>query len=355
MPSDDGGARGFGDLATTLPDALRGRAEEFRSRLALASEEVRDWRIHHEEAVADPASVLGAELGRFAEGRIDPARLAGLVGVEESPDPVLHHLVALAEDRFGRLLRRGSDAFFVGVPPGGDLRDAVRDALADLGTAFGFARAVRKARTRRFLPDDDHELLRPWPFHRWSPAELEMAPPLVIELDGSDLRAAGLSEFLDGGVRMVLRVRERTGPAPLARLISPGVFVAQVSAASPDPVLERLASWDGPGIVGLFEPDAGALEYVHDPGSGLEVDLEEVDIAIAEASDRRGTPGLGELRHLRRFVAPAPPVADSAADPGTDSGDPETPLRSSARGAVDDVDRLAGWLLSNLPADADEG
>jgi hypothetical protein len=352
MPSDVG-VHGFGDVADTLPEPLHARAQEFRSRLALASEEVRDWRIHHEEAVADPASVLAAELGRFAVGRIDPARLAGLVGVEEAPDPVLQQLVALAEDRFGSLLRRGSAAFHVTVPPRGDLRDAVRDALAELGTAFGFARAIRKARTHRFLPDEDHGLLRPWPFHRWSPGELEMAPPLLVDVDGADLRAAGLAEFLEGGVRMILRVRGDTGPAPLARLISPGVFVAQAPADSPEGALERLGSCRAPGIVGLFQTDAEAMVFVHDPTSGLEVDVDAVEDAIAKVSGLRGMTGLGDLRHLRGFAAPArrdnevqPDIEPSHETGATDAGAPPPAV-------ADDVDRLAGWLLSTLPADAD--
>lgn len=350
--------------AAGLPDVLRPAVEEFRSRLALASEEVRAWRLHHEEVVGDPATVLGAELGPFAEGRVDPTRLASLVAVVEEADPVLHHLVALAEDRFGRLLRRGSGAFVLGVPPGGDLRDAVRDALADLGTAFGMARAIRKARARRFDPDADHELLHAWPFHRWLPEERDAAPPLVVDVAGRDLRAAGLAEFLDGAVRILLRVRGDADPAPLGRLVSPGVLVAQVVGDATS-ILERVAQHDGPAVVALFEADAGALEFLHDPVTGVDVDRERLDAAIADASAARGRPGLADLTHLERLARPAGgvPSADAAASAGGATGTPAPGPTASVPGAPspgasgagsdgpDDVDRLAGWLLSNLPPD----
>ena len=170
-----------------------------------------------------------------------------------------------------------------------------------------------------------------------------MAPPLLIDVEGSDLRASGLAEFLAGGVQMLLRVRGRSTPSPLARLITPGVFVAQCVGA-PGDVLDRLAGSEGPGIVGLFSEDAGAREFVFDPASGLGVDVEELDHAVEDAATRRAAPGLTDLRHLRGFV-PQPTVEGQVPADGPTAAAGEQP-------AADDVDRLAGWLLSNLPADA---
>jgi len=357
--------------APGLPDPLRGHADAFHSQLALASEELRDWHVHHEAAVADPAGVLAGELGSFAEGRVDTTRLAGLVGVDEAPDPLLHQLMALAEEGFDAFVRQGDAVFRVELPRGGDLRDAVRDALANLGRAFALARAVEKARSHRFDPDRDHELLRPWPFHRWSPAEKDMAPPLVIDLEGADLRAVGLAEFLEGRFRTVLRVRGDTLAAPLARLASPGVFVAQVVRAG-DEALTALADYDGPGVVAVFEADAGALAFTYRPDGTVEVDGDALNAASEDAESRRGTPGLVDLRSLRAAAArpaggvmPAasaasPEAAGSAASDGG-AATSEVPTltagasTSEADAATPEVDRLAGWLLSQLPAEPDEG
>lgn len=366
--------------STGLPDALRPLAEAFHSQVSLASEEVREWHLHHEDAVADPAGVLAAELGTFAAGRIDPARMASVVGVEDAPDPVLHHVMALAQERFETLVHRGDEAFRVVLPPGGDLRDAVRDALAELGRAFAMGRAVEKARTHRFAPDEDHLLLRPWPFHRWAPSEAAMAPPLVVELDGSDLRASGLAEFLDGRVRVVLRVRGQAPPAALARLVSPGVFVAQVTGEAEE-ALARLVAAEAPGVVACFEPDAGAIGFVHDPVRGLAVETAAVEASIAEVSELRGQPGLMDLRHLEGLavrtaaavsVDEATPVetevtarpeaaahveleahvesaAPAASAPAVAAPAPAEAGASEAGPATPEVDRLAAWLLANLP------
>lgn len=354
-----------------LPDPLRGHADAFHSQLALASEELRDWQLHHEAAVADPAGVLAGELGSFADGRLDTTRLAGLVGVDEAPDPLLHQLMSLAEEGFDAFVRQRDAVFRVELAPGGDLRDAVRDALADLGRAFALARAVEKARSHRFDPDRDHELLRPWPFHRWSPAEKDMAPPLVIDLEGADLRAVGLAEFLEGRFRSVLRVRGGTLPAPLGRLASPGLFVAQ-AVGEADEALTALADHEGPGVVAVFDSDAGALPFTHRPDGSVEVDGAALDEAIEEAAARRGSPGLVDLRSLRAVAAPSaaqttpetgvasPDASPSVTSDGTAAA-PRAPTATSEAPSSDveapspDVDRLAGWLLSQLPAEPDKG
>jgi len=343
---------------TALPEQLRAHADAFRSQLALASEELRDWHTHHETAVADPAGVLGGELGSFAAGRVDTTRLAGLVGVDEAPDPLLHQLMAIADEGFDAFVRQGDDVFRVNVTDGGDLRDAVRDALADLGRAFALARAVEKARSHRFDPDRNHELLHPWPFHRWAPAEKDMAPPLVIDLAGADLRAVGLAEFLEGSFRAVLRVRGETLPTPLGRLATPGVFVAQVTGDAAD-ALQALADHEGPGVVAVFESESGALPFVHRADGALDVDADALDAAIDHASERRGTPGLMDLRSLRAFAASgiateAPSGTSAAPASGDTAAAPAVQVTSTADETSPEVDRLAGWLLSQLPADPDE-
>ena len=346
MPSDttaDHGRSPDAGRAPGLPEALRPLAAAFHSQLSLASEEVRNWQVHHEAAVADPAGVLGAELGDFANGRIDTARLASLVGTESAPDPLLHHVMAQAADRFGGFVARGDDAFVVELPAGGDLRDAVRDALAEVGRAFAIGRAVEKARNHRYQPDDDFGLMRPWAFHRWSAAEKAAAPPLVVDLLGTDLRAAGLAEFLEGGCRIVLRVRGGSSPAPLARLVTPGVFVAQATGDA-EAAYAGLVAHAGPGVVAVFEEGSGALPFVHDDAGGLEVDEGALTAALERVSSTRGQPGILDLRHLAGLVGTGVPGTGGRG--GGAGGAP------SGTESAPEVDRLAAWLLANLPDDA---
>jgi hypothetical protein len=251
------------------------------------------------------------------------------MAVEAAPDPLTGHLMDQAHELFSSIMKGGRDAFHVRVLPGGDLRDAVRDALAELGRAFGMAHAVEKARDHNYRPDEDHFLLHPYPFHRWSPLEKELAPPLVVELEGADLRAAGLVEFLDGWQKLVLVIRGKTPPAALARLVSPQVFVAQAGPVDGVELAGEMAKLEGPGIVAIFEPEAGALPFVQRPGHALEVDRDDLAALVDVVSRKKGQPGILDLRHLESLSGLPAPV-----QPG------------SGKTAEKTVDQLAAWLLS---------
>lgn len=326
-------------------DALVEPRDAFLSAVAEADEEIRSARLAVDEA-RDPADALARELGLFARGRIDASRLAGLIDLAEAPDPLMQNLVGVAHDLFVEVSSVGGTGFRFDVPPGGDLREVVRGALADLGRAFGVAHAVEKARDHRYDPDTDHVLLHPYPFHRWTSSERRLAPPLVVRVAGADLRAGGLAEYLDGAVRIALVVQGPTTPAPLARLIGHGVFVAQTS----DPVVfSRLAAHAGPGVAALVEAGAGAIEFTHDPAAGdrpwdrlaVEGGVGSLQKRLAELeAPGRSRVHAADVRHLLELatlpVAAAPTGAGVAA--GTLEGD-------------DAADRLAAWLLARTDLD----
>jgi hypothetical protein len=318
--------------------ALGTARDAFRSAVASADEEVRTHR-QRREGTTDPAPALERELGMFAQGRIDAGRLTGLVAAAEAPDPLTDGLMEVAHGAFTEIVATDDGAFHVRVPPGGDLRDVVRDALSGLGKAFGVAHAVERARGHRYDPDRDHALLHAYPFHRWSARERRLAPPLVVSVEGADLRAAGLAEFVDGGMKIVLVVEGASAPAPLAGLIAPGAFVAQ---SADDAVLAALGAHDGPGVVAFMEADAGAVEFAHDPAAGVRSwerlhvagGLEALAARLAEIEGRsaRVAGAGGELRHLLELATPPDAAAESAAAAAPDSADP--------------ADRLAAWLLA---------
>ena len=72
----------------------------------------------------------------------------------------------------------------------------------------------------------------------------------MVEVEAEDLLPAGLGEFLDGAVKIVLVVRGHTTPAPLARLITPGTYVVQTADAAD---LEGLARSRHPGVALVFD------------------------------------------------------------------------------------------------------
>ncbi len=159
----------------------------------------------------------------------------------------------------------------------------------------------------------------------------------MVDIDGGDLRAASLAEFIDGRQRILLVVEGECPPAPLVRLIAPGTFVLQTHDGSG---LDRLAAWQGPGIAALV-PDC-AVQFVHDPAAGA-ASWERLQIlSVPERPPRRPVSGLSvaqqiEEMDLLQSLAARPAGAAAAASPA-----------GAAAAAADPADRLATWLLSQV-------
>jgi hypothetical protein len=339
MPSDD-----------RLAGALRALAEPvhaFRAALAQTADEMAQWLRQVATGREAAHARWASELGPFAEGRIAVDRLAQILGPSPSLDGAGAEVVRRAHATLIELLGRGEAAFTVSVSRGESLYDAVAQRLADLGRAFGAARVAREVREGR-LPEGRHlAVLERFPFVQWNRAERRLAPPLVVEVEGADLRAAGLADLLDGKVKLVLVVGGECAPAPLARLIAPGTFVQQ--ALSPEE-LGELATWDGPGVAALVHQTAA--RFVHDPRSGR-TPAERLRIAYVPAEPpRRALDGISaaqqaeELALLHALAQPASPAPPATA--ATASAAPEAP-------AADPVAQLAAWLLAQAELEREPG
>lgn len=324
MPSDD-----------RTPDVMRklGAAREaHQSSVAMTVEEVRGYlEAHHEEA-GGRKQRMASELGAIGERNIDAGRFASLLGAEPVLNGKVGAVMKAALETLQVLAQRDDGGFIVSVRPGGSVVGAVGTALSAAGGAFGAARVVRLARNGAYRRSTHDTWLSTFPFTDWNAAERNLAPPLVVEVHGADLRVAGLSDFLDGRMKIVLIVTEMAPPAPLVRLISPGVFVAQSTDDTP---LERLAAWEGPGIVALMP--RGAARFTHDPASGpglaerltvTEIPEELPKRRLGAYSARQQQDELAQLVALRdaRSTAAATSSIVPAATPNP-------------------VDKLATWLM----------
>ncbi len=326
------------DATVLALEALRSRVDSFRSAVAVALEEIRTFTAQQRGASEYQAEKAVMELGPFSVGRVDPERFATLMGQadEVSSDAlaVLDQAQSILEECVG-----DDDLYRLSVEPGGDLRDAVKDALMQIGRIFGAARAVDLARSGRFDADEHVELLGSLPFRKWNRPERQMAPPLVVELSAEDLVPAGLGEFLDGEMKIVLVVRGPTTPAPLARLITPGTFVVQTA----DPAaLGPLAMSRHPGVGLLFDEEReGQARFVHDPDSGSTVSkrlhVQHMPETPAVGRGRRSPSWLEDLAHLQALAkAPAGGVDLEEALAAATASEKE----------VAPADQLAAWLLS---------
>jgi hypothetical protein len=330
MPSDE--------RVDRVLEALAQPTQAFRATIATTAEEVRNFLATHGASTNGNAERTAAELGEFAAGRIDFARFMSLFGDAATLDQHALETIARGLETLTELAGREHTLFVCEVPSGDDLVRVVGRALADVGRAFGAARTVEMTRTRQYRYNEHARSLGSFPYTRWNRSERRVAPPIVVQVDGADLRVAGLAEFLDGSQKIVLVVRDPSPPAPLVRLITPKTMVLQTS----DPgKLIRLTSYDGPGVAALVS--GAAAHFIHDPAAGramwdrlaITADPDRVPHKpVGPLSPAQQAEELEQLRALaaKPAAAPAVPEADGQAAAVAPPADP--------------VDRLASWLLS---------
>jgi hypothetical protein len=359
MPSDASVTRAL--------QALSAPREHFLSAVVAAVDEVRAYLERHrplfDGLAAERARV---ELGAFAAGRIDASRFGSLFTGGPALDPVSLAVVERALHELERVAAQGEALFRARVAPGADLRLEAAHALAFAGRAFGAAQVVELVRTGRYRPDEHAAMPEAFGFRRWNRAERQIAPPLVIEVDGADLHAGGLAELMDGTQKIVLVVHPPAPPAALVRLITPGVLVVQTTDAAD---LDAVGRFAGPAVAALV-PE-GAARFVHHPARGprlcdrLTIGWIPDEDALAPIGSISVFQQHEELAMLREMAA-APVSIETAPTASIDgksssdakasiettaavSSDPATAAMTipapSGAAAGDEVERLAAWLL----------
>ncbi|MBT8397397.1 MAG: hypothetical protein HKO65_13850 [Gemmatimonadetes bacterium] len=315
-------------------EALVDAKESFTSSVAMSAEEVRGILERGQGGDEDPQARLAHELGPFAAGRIDLDRLAPFVGANKKLDPDKRAEILAAYQTLTELKKAGDDLFTAKVPLDGYLRGAVFTALGKAGSAFGAARSVEWALHDLAHPEGVEDCLERFPPNKWNSAERVWAPPLVIEVEGQDLRPASLAELLEGGQKIVLVVNGPAAPAPLVRLITPGVAVIQTD----DPAeLSVLGAVDGPGIAAVM-PE-GCAKFMHIPGEGRSLDQRLTVSHLPEKAPKRALGSISafhqaeELGQLASLTASVGAVETASVDAGL--GVPE----------MDDAGQLASWLI----------
>ena len=283
---------------------LQTRADSFRSALTTTLGRVKVSLSAHEASADDILASEGARLGSFADGRIDSSLIRSLTangsGLGDYAAPV-QQAVEILEN----LSARGDQLFTLKVVQGAHLRDSVAAALADIGRAFGAARAFELVRTGAW-PEDYASMLDAFPFSQWSAAERAIAPPLHVQLHGSDLQAAGLADFLDGNLALVLEVSGDCAPAPLARLVTPNTWVGQARTAD---ALLGMNAFEGPCLAALV-PEGAAL-FVNNPSAEIRFVLASAPEApdhgrLGGATTRQQLEDLAVLESLRNLEASTP-------------------------------------------------
>jgi hypothetical protein len=362
MPSDEGVQREQG--VRRALDALAGRRAEFRAAVETAYAQARAFLAAHGPRSDERARETALELGPFAGGRVDAARFAALVTAARVLSPEEETVLRRCAEVMDEVLARGDGLFVCDVPAGGSLRAAVEATLAEAGRAFGAALVFQAVKSGSYRAEEHAAALRAFPYCRWNRGERLLAPPLVVSVDGGDLHAGALAEYLDGRQKILVVARGAVTPVPLARLVAPRTYVAQVSDASAsDPcatdveALARVVAFDGPAVV-AFVPESAA-RFVHDPGAGATLAKRLRVVALPKERARAAVGGhsvaqqreelahLVELTELAALAATPSPVAHQAAA-----------ATVVAAGAADDgaaVSALTSWLLAQAGLPSSNG
>lgn len=326
MPSDD-------RLGPAM-EAVAAEREVFRSAMAVTIDELSGLLARRRGSHGEGAARRAAELGALGAGRIDAARFAQLFADEALGDPVDVGAVERALEVLTTLAARGEGLHRVKVPPGRPVAEAVGSALGEAGRAFGAAHVAQLARSGGFRAQEHETLLAGYPFERWSRAERRIAPPLVVEVQGGDLAAGGLAAFLDGSVKLVLLVEGPCPPAPLVRLLTPGVLVLQEEDASE---FARLAGHAGPAVAALVP--GGAACFVHDPASPAG----EPRLRLRKLPEAAPTRRVGAISPFQQAEELALLAALGRAEALEAPPSPRPGDAAPAEGSP--ADRLAAWLL----------
>jgi hypothetical protein len=303
----------------------------YQVRLAAVADRIAQFLATNDEA--GRGSAEADQLGDFAAGRIDLNRFSALWQERKALDQSERAVLNRAHDILREIAARPGDAFITNLTPGSRLTAALSSIFMDLGRGFGAMTTAELVRTGRFSAEAA-DLIHGVPRFRWTRAERDMSPPVIVTLYGADAWVGEVAQYLDGNQKIVLVVRPPAAPASLVRLITPGTLVLQsCSVAGLEPALKT----EGPAIAALMPP--GATEFIHRPGTSPA--HERITISTKPSGARKSVEGWSAWQQQQELdqlysLAAAPVIA------------PEKP----AQPASDPADRLASWLLSHADLSA---
>lgn len=321
----------YDPIALDALQVVSGAITAYQSRVA----EVADRIAHYLTANDERSSGSGEaqQLGEFAAGRIDLERFSALWEEREALDQSERTVLAHSYDLLRDIATRPGEYFVTNLPSGARLTATLAHTFSDFGRSFGAMTIAEMVRTGRFRAED-FELLHGFPRFRWTRAERGMSPPVIVTLDGADLWAGELAQYLDGNQKIILVVRPPAPPAALVRLITPGTLVLQSCSVEG---LQPIIAAEGPAVAALV-PN-GAAEFIHQPG--VSPAHERTTISTKPAGARKAIEGWSSWQQQQELdqlyaLAAAPAIAPEKQSPP----------------ASDPADRLASWLLSHADLSA---
>ena len=310
-------------------ESIRPRLEMFHSAIAVTTEEIRGLLSGTGETSEDQSIALG----HFAKGHVDVERFSAFSKQSSRVDNDAEKPIRAAQVVLNKLLHEGDELFVLKLAVGDNLSTMVDHRLAVIGLAFAAAHVVDLAKRGQYREAEHSPLLEGLEWAKWSRAERALAPGLVVELSGADFTPAQLAPYLDAGMKVVFVVGGDAPAAAMSRLVTPGVFVQQVTDDSP---LEAFSAFDGTAAAALL-PN-GAVSFLHDPDAGETTYQRFTTLAFPKEVRKRAIGGISVAQQAEDYAL----LEALAVVPGP-----------TGVAASDPAGKLSAWLLSqtNLVGD----
>lgn len=314
MPSDE--RRGI------ALDAIRPRAELFRSAVAVAADQVRGLLTGSGNTLDDQTVALGF----FARGKVDIDRFASFAPKASRIDAAAKAPIGAAREVLTTLLAEGDELFVLQLEEGQELGHQVGIRLASIGRAFAAARVIELAKSGAYKEDKHAATLEEFSFSMWNSSERALAPALVVELSGADFNPSAIVPFLDANIKFVFNLDGDAPAAALSRVVSPAVFVQQETGNA---ALEAFSAFDGMAVAALLP--ANAVNFVHDPSAGSTTVERFVSVVFPREVKKRAIGGISPTQQAEDYA-----LLESMSIALVATGD----------AASDPAGKLSAWLLS---------
>jgi len=196
MPSDPRIALALG--------ALKQSTAEFRSAVQGALAQAESFLAAQSADPLARSERAARELGVFGARHVNAERFAAVFGTAPPTEPASREALDRAITILRDVATQGDALFVAEVTKGRPLGVTIDEALAGAGRAFGAIVIAELVRGGRYIPAEHDRLLDATEFRAWNKAERRFAPPLVVEVKGSELHAGALLDFADGREKLSL-------------------------------------------------------------------------------------------------------------------------------------------------------
>lgn len=312
----------FEEKTACALNAVRSRIDQFHAALTVTTEQVRGLLSGSSNTEEDRSEALGF----FAKGKVNMERFNSFAPKARRIEADAEAPVRAAQEVLKSLLAEGDDLFILDMVEGKGLGHSLSVRLAHIGRAFAAARVVDMAKNGAYKEDKHAATLERFPYATWNSSERALTPALVVKVSGEDFKPSSVVPLLDTNMKIIFNVRGDAPAAALSRVISPRVFVQQITG---EPDLKAFTAFKGIAVA-AFLPET-AVSFIHDPSAGSTTYERFASIAFPSEVRKRPIGGISPAQQAEDYT-----LLESLSVPPEIAGEATS----------DPAGKLSAWLLS---------